>query len=208
MILFKVLKDGKSCHGGKYKYPPPGKWTRKIAKKRCKLCAEGYHLTSEPLRWYVKGGEVWTAEGDGLVAGDNADKAVFQRVRLVERVTDDWPYLCMFPRVKAFLEMDKERANLSGADLSGANLSGAYLSRANLSGANLSGANLSGANLSGANLYGAYLYGAYLYGANLSRADLSGADLSGANTETKALLKRKGWGVNSDGYAYRLEPAK
>ena len=103
MILFKVLKDGKSCHGGNYKYPPPGKWTRKIAKKRCRLCAEGYHLTSEPLNWYVKGAEVWTAEGEGLVAGDNRDKAVFQRVRLIERVTDDWPYLCMFPRVKACL---------------------------------------------------------------------------------------------------------
>ena len=54
MIFFKVLMPGRIARGNggakKITYPPPGKWTRKIAKKKCALCSNGYHLASDPAR--------------------------------------------------------------------------------------------------------------------------------------------------------------
>jgi hypothetical protein len=196
-LLFKVLIDGKSCHGGTLTYPPVGEWTEPVTPL---CCQSGYHLTSDPLRWWTVNATLWLAEGNGIINGDYSDKAAFGRVRLIEQVTESWPYLCMFPRVRAFLaasarSIDKDAdifcANLSGANLSGANLSGADLSRTNLSGANLSRANLSGANLSGANLSRADLSRA-----DLSRANLSGANLSGANRPTDP---PDGWESDTDG---------
>ena len=205
--LFKVLVDGKSCHGGNADYPPIGEWTKPVEPS---CCSTGWHLTSDPLRWWKPKATLWLCEAETPISGDGEDKAAFRRVRRIMEITHTWPYLPMFPRVRCFLaaaarSVDKDadisyaslsganlsRADLSGANLSGANLSGANLSRANLSYANLSraslsyadlsGADLSGADLSGANLSGANLSGANLSGADLSGADLSGADLSGAN---------------------------
>ena len=162
-LLFKVLVDGAPCHGGDGKYPPLKKWTPVVNKPSC--CHQGYHLTSDPLRWWKPKAALWLAEGRGPLHGDGSDKAAFAQVRLIEEITTDWPLLVMFPRLRAFLaataRSNDPGANLSCAYLSGADLSGADLSRANLSGANLSGANLSGADLSGADLIGAALSGAY-----------------------------------------------
>jgi hypothetical protein len=205
VALFKVLVDGKSCHGGSYTYPALGEWTQA---KTPMVCCSGYHLTTSPLRWWKSRATLYLAEGDGPISCEG-DKASFSRVRLIEEVTRDWPYLGMFPDVRAFLaasersmnpgagifwanlsranlsranlyEANLYEANLSRADLSRANLSRANLSRADLSGANLSRANLSRADLSGADLSWANLYEANLYEANLSRADLSGATCSAA----------------------------
>ena len=215
VALFKVLVGGRSCHGGDLVYPAAGEWTDAVAGPRC--CAAGYHLTSDPLRWWLPMAELWLAEGEGPLAGDGSDKAAFARVRLVERVTREWPLLVMFPRVRAFLAAstrsgdpaaDIEWANLSGANLSGANLSRADLSRAYLSGAdlsraNLSRANLSWANLSWANLSWANLSGADLSWANLSWANLSGAELSGAYRQTNP---PSGWTADASGRLHREEP--
>jgi hypothetical protein len=166
-LLFKVLVDGAPCHGGDGKYPPLKKWTPVVNKPSC--CHQGYHLTSDPLRWWKPKAALWLAEGRGPLHGDGSDKAAFAQVRLIEEITTDWPLLVMFPRLRAFLaataRSNDPNANLSGADLIGADLSGADLSGADLSGANLIGANLSYANLSGADLSGANLIGANLSGA-------------------------------------------
>jgi len=140
-LLFKILVDGKPCHGGNGEYPPIGEWTERV-KPSC--CGSGYHLTSDPLKWWVPLSTLWLAESDGAINGDGQDKAAFERVRLIEQITWDWPYLCMFPRLRAFLAASARskdtKADITRAELSGANLSGADLSYANLSGADLSGA--------------------------------------------------------------------
>ena len=199
-MLFKVLSaDGKPLHGGTGDWPlpkggKPGKWYAVDGKLAC--CERGLHLTSDPLRWWRSKARLFVAEAEPLeLAGDGSDKAAFRRARLLYEVTDSWPLLCMFPRVRAFIAASAKSRD-SGANLSGANLSWANLSWANLSGAYLSGADLSGANLSGADLSGANLSGAYLSGAYLSGADLSGADLSGAYRPTDV---PKGWTATESG---------
>ncbi len=195
--LFKVLVDGKPCHGGAGAYPKSGQWTTAI--KDCRCCVSGYHLTSDPLIWWKPRATLWFADYAGT-GNANRDKVAYARVRLIGRVTRKTPGLGAYPRLRAFLaasdrsinpkadvtwaslsRADLGGANLFGADLSGADLFGANLSVANLSEANLSGANLSEANLSGANLSGADLSRARLSGTNLSRADLGGANLNGTN---------------------------
>ena len=166
VAMFKVLVDGRSCHGGTLQYQSR-KWTPKIADPEC--CSKGYHLTSDPLPWWKPKADLWLAEGRGPINGDGSDKAAFASIRLIKKIGWDWLLLPMYPRVRAFLAASDRSRDKN------ANLSGANLSRANLSGANLSDANLSGANLSDANLYYANLSRANLSGANLSDANLSGA---------------------------------
>jgi uncharacterized protein YjbI with pentapeptide repeats len=188
VALFKVLVDGRACHGGTLQYQPR-KWTPKIADLEC--CSKGYHLTSDPLVWWTPKADLWLAEGREPINGDGSDKAAFASIRLIKKIGWDWPPLSMYPRVRAFLAAsDRSRdknANLSRANLFGASLFGARLSGVNLTGVNLSRANLSGAELYGANLTGADLSRAILSSANLSCADLSCANLSCAIL-TRAIL--------------------
>ena len=195
-LLFKVLSaDHKSVYQS-FDYTPylpkkdaPGKYLPKVTKLR--LCESGWHFTIKPEIHWRPGAQLFTAETRGKVEMESGDKLTAESGRLLERVTEKWEWLPLYPVVRLLLydtwrreNPDKERpawAYLSGANLSGADLFGADLSGANLSGANLSRANLSGAYLFGANLFGANLFGANLFGANLSGADLSGADLSGAD---------------------------
>ena len=174
--LFKVLVDGAPCHGGSGAYPPAGQWTERVEDEDVECCSGGYHLTTDPLGWWRPRATLDLAADDptGGISGDGSDKAAFARVRVIYRITREWRYLVMFPRIRCFLAAT-ERSLDSGVDIAWADLSGANLSRANLSGANLSGANLSKASLSGAILSGAILSGADLSGAILSGADLSGA---------------------------------
>jgi hypothetical protein len=191
-MLFKVLVDMKSCHGGEYTYTV-GKWTPRITPS---CYNSGWHVTSDPIKWWKPKAKIYLAVGDGAINSDNIDKAAFERVKLIEEVTWDWKYLYLFPRLRLFLSATArsldQNAYLSGADLSGAYLSGAYLSGAHLSRADLSGADLSGAYLSGADLSRADLSGAYLSGADLSRADLSGA--------YRPIDPPNGYTVTSNGY--------
>ena len=140
----------------------PGKWMEHDGALR--LCNSGLHLTSDPLRWFVKKGRVFLAEYEGEFLHDNSGKCCFNRVRLLCELGID----SAINSVRLFKKLSSG-ADLSGADLSGANLSGANLSGADLSRADLYGADLSRANLYGANLYGADLYGANLYGAYIDK---------------------------------------
>ena len=177
--FFKVLVDNRSCHGGYYDYPTIGKWTPKT--KNIKICESGYHLTTDPLRWWTPKSKLYLAEGKSLVNSQvEQDKSCFEQVRLLEEVTKGWKYLKFFPILQCFLAAC-ERSIDKKADISWANLSKANLSKANLSSANLSSANLSSAILSYANLSKANLSKANLSWANLSYADLSHANLSYAD---------------------------
>ena len=194
LLLFKILVNGSPCHGGEGKYPPIGEWTMQI-KGNLECCERGYHLTTDPLRWWKPKSKLFLAETDGNPIGDDSDKACFAKIKLIFEITKDWKWLMMMPRVRCCVAAsyrsfdakadiswaDLSWANLSRADLSRANLSGANLSWADLSWADLSKADLSWADLSGADLSRADLSWANLSWANLSRADLSWADLSGAN---------------------------
>jgi hypothetical protein len=155
--LFKVLVDGKSCHGGDAEWPPVGEWTVRI-EPIC--CFKGWHLTTDPLRWWTPRATLWLCEAEMPISGDGSDKASFRSVRRIMEITHAWPYLSMFPRVRCFIaaSMRSHDANMdiSAFTLNGANLAGANLAGANLNGANLNGAYLNSANLNGANLSGAY----------------------------------------------------
>lgn len=150
-LLFKVLVDGKSCHGGDHSYVL-GEWTRR---RKPKVCCCGWHLTSDPLRWWRPNAELYVAEGRGTIDWGEDDKAAFASVRLVAKITRRWKYLPMFPRIRAFLAAS-ERSRDPNCDISWANLHGADLHEADLHGADLHGADLGEANLSGANLGWAY----------------------------------------------------
>lgn len=123
--LFKVLVNGESCHGGDGKYPSIGKWT---ARREPVLCKSGYHLTSDPLGWWLPRAELWLAEGRGAMsAGGGGGKAAFASARLVKKITPQWKLLPLFPRVRCFLAATARsldpRADISWADLFEANLS-------------------------------------------------------------------------------------
>ncbi len=176
-VLFKITgADGGPVHGGTGTYPPLGRWTQDV--QPC-VCRAGWHLVADPLPWWRPAARLWLAEGDGQMDGDG-DKGAFARMRLVEEVTREWPYLPLYERVRCFIAAS-ERSSDAAADIRWARLAGANLALADLTGANLTGADLAEANLSGANLARANLAGADLMWANLTGADLAGANLSGAN---------------------------
>lgn len=99
-------------------------------------------------------------------------------------------------RVRRFMDITLEGANLASADLRetcfqnviltradlhGAQLYACDLRFAKLEGANMQGANVYATNLRSANLRNAQLQGTSFGSAELEHVDLSGADLSGAN---------------------------
>ena len=98
--LYKVLKDGQSCHGGKLEWSLPsaglpGQWHE--YEGVLAICASGLHVTTQPGRWWVDGCSVYEAECEGALpfeeiptkeqqkATDKA-KVVAARVRLLRRV--------------------------------------------------------------------------------------------------------------------------
>ena len=83
--LYKILVDGKSCHGGNYAYPlplddKPGEWT---PEQPVKPCSSGYHLTTRPNIWLSLGMTVYDAEGRGIME-NRGYKFVFESVRLLK----------------------------------------------------------------------------------------------------------------------------
>lgn len=133
------------------------------------------------LDWLLEGVEAWNArrrEDDFTpdLSGADIRRAFTERGALTGDLT--------IPLVDI---------NLNRADLSGANLFGADLRRGFLEHANLTRAQLNGADMEAATLYHAELEGAFLvevnlrsvlfFGASLKRAHLAGADLSGAQLQ-------------------------
>lgn len=198
-LLFKVLVGGRPCHGGKFRYRV-GEWTPAIAEPRC--CRRGYHLTSDPLGWWRPKAQVFLAAGRGArdFGDDNDDKCAFESVYLVQEVTRRWPYLPMFPRLRAFLAASarsfSKRANIRWADLDGTDLSGGYLEEANLRGCDLGSVNFASATLNAAILASANMACSNLSQASLlwvwaDRVNLTAANLTRVVAKSSVFTRAK-----------------
>jgi hypothetical protein len=98
LIYYKVLVDGKSCHGGEFKWNLPvkqedgsyipGEWH--TFEGEIKLCQSGFHLTDNPLSWHRPYSQTYICEYDDSlpVIKDNIDKIVVQKCRLLHPVND------------------------------------------------------------------------------------------------------------------------
>jgi hypothetical protein len=97
-VNYKVLVDGKSCHGGELTWSLPqrktdGSWTpgdwHSVDGDLCK-CEHGLHVTTDPVRWYAVGSQVYSCEIEGAVGEPDADaKLVCRRARLLHQLTDE-----------------------------------------------------------------------------------------------------------------------
>ena len=89
--MWKVLVDGRACHGGEYRYSlptdgGPGAWTEQAEDPL--VCRRGYHLTTKPMEWAKVGMRVFEATGVGMYSFDR-DKFAFERVRLIRDATEE-----------------------------------------------------------------------------------------------------------------------
>ena len=95
----KVLRAGASWHGGAHEWSlptragawawTPGEWTPAVAPR---LCSQGWHLTTEPARWWSGDARVtaYLAEWDGALARQKGDeKFAVERCRLLRELTAD-----------------------------------------------------------------------------------------------------------------------
>jgi hypothetical protein len=92
---YKVLDSGRSCDGGDFTWSlptadEPGEWHEIPAEQPLRLCAVGFHLTSDPVAggWYRQGRTIYLAEYDGERVGpvEGGDKCAVRKVRLVKRL--------------------------------------------------------------------------------------------------------------------------
>lgn len=88
---YKVLVDGKSCHGGTLTWSlpvdgNPGEWHNVDGK--ITLCENGLHVTTNPTHWWKDGCTVYEVEIDGEIGGRNDEKCklVVPKVRLLVAV--------------------------------------------------------------------------------------------------------------------------
>jgi hypothetical protein len=86
--LYKVLVNGKSCHGGDLVWSlpqgkKPGKWH--TVEGDLKICQKGIHVTTERFSWYKWGCEVYEAEAKDIIEWEE-DKCVARSVRLIKKV--------------------------------------------------------------------------------------------------------------------------
>ncbi len=88
---YKVLVNGKSCHGGNLKWSlptesSPGDWQSVDGK--IVLCQNGLHVTTDPNHWWKDGCTVYEVEIDGEIGGrdDTKAKLVVPKVRLLAAV--------------------------------------------------------------------------------------------------------------------------
>lgn len=96
--LYKVLVNGKSCHGGNMTWDlpkqikgkwKPGKWHSYLG--NLEICASGLHLTSDYSQWIKHGCEVYEAEGNGDCTDFLGNKKAFQFARLLKPMKlPDW----------------------------------------------------------------------------------------------------------------------
>ena len=86
---YKILVDGKSCHGGDMKWSlprrvngewRPGKWHK--APDGAIVCYSGLHLTTYPDRWLRHGCKLFIAQGRGQ-SDREEDKTAFTEARLL-----------------------------------------------------------------------------------------------------------------------------
>ena len=97
--LYKTLRGGRSWHGGEHAWSlptqgpdgawTPGEWTPRVTPD---VCSSGWHLTTEPARWWSTDAGVvcYLAEHDGAVSRrEGGDKVACERVRLLRPLTED-----------------------------------------------------------------------------------------------------------------------
>src|SRR5690348_10891625 len=92
--LYKILVDGKSCHGGSMKWSlpdgdAPGEWHE--VPGALAPCSRGLHLTDAPAWWWKNGAAAFLVEAEG-VEGECSDatdhKVVARRVRLLRQLSE------------------------------------------------------------------------------------------------------------------------
>jgi hypothetical protein len=99
-VWYKVLKDGRSCHGGTMKWSLP----RKLPNEKWKpgawhevpevaLCRSGLHITRIPAVWWSDGLDVYEVEkgsqGNIVSSTDEYDKAAVKSCRLIRKIEGD-----------------------------------------------------------------------------------------------------------------------
>lgn len=93
---YKILVDGKACHGGKFTYDLPkptpvpgwipGRW-HVLEGGSPELCVRGFHTTSQPALWWKQDAVCYLTETEG-VTGSEGDKQVCSRIRLLRPLTE------------------------------------------------------------------------------------------------------------------------
>ncbi len=86
--LYKILVDGKSCHGGDLKWSLPSKGKKgnwHTVDGNLKICSKGIHLTTKPFMWYKWGCTAYEAEAKDIISWEE-DKCVCRSVRLVKEI--------------------------------------------------------------------------------------------------------------------------
>lgn len=91
--LYKVVVNGRSCHGGSLEWSlptdgAPGEWH--AAGGPLVPHQHGLHVTDDPARWWVPGCTIYLAEVEGVVGScDDTEnrKVVCRRVRLLREAT-------------------------------------------------------------------------------------------------------------------------
>ena len=94
--LYKVLRDGRSCHGGDLAWSLPvsdgnGGWTPgewHSISGRVKVCEDGLHLTNTPSAWVLPHhqSQCYLAETDDPSPDWSGDKCAVRRARLLRPV--------------------------------------------------------------------------------------------------------------------------
>jgi hypothetical protein len=94
VTYYKVLVDGKSCHGGNMTWSLPvqqedGSWLpgdEMRVEGKLSICEHGLHLTTEPDKWWKLRCRYYEAEITGEAGLTEADKTVVSACRLLREV--------------------------------------------------------------------------------------------------------------------------
>ena len=103
--LYKILVNGKSCHGGNLQWSlpngKPGDWHE--IQGTLNMCTNGIHLTDKPAKWFRWNCSMYEAEYEGEILWDkNESKQCARKVRLIKEVpTPQW-----WREVHTFVEKD------------------------------------------------------------------------------------------------------
>ena len=82
-MLYKVLVDGKSCHGGSHEWKVGVEYTYN---GDLKMCERGFHLTTKPYdKWFKIGCDVYVAKTPKVEEWRD-DKALVRRVKLIRKL--------------------------------------------------------------------------------------------------------------------------
>jgi hypothetical protein len=93
---YKVLVNGKSCHGGDFTWSlpngdQPGEWHSIPDERPLDICFVGFHLTDQPQKWWKNGAECYEAHIEGQTTTYNSSdaKIACRKVRLARRLNDN-----------------------------------------------------------------------------------------------------------------------